>query len=681
MKERKNKGRWVRILVNTVLVAGILILGWKIADYLIQSKKSADFSENLWEQVMVPSAKKTDGAGTAPALTVRPENTDEMLTPAVPETVENPAEAAGSVSGQTPTEPVLPENDSSKNEQPAADELYEKTEKQNDTVLIQARTEPDGTENGDVVEKQTVAPASEAAEESAESVAVEARTEPDEKKDADVADEQTVAAASETAEEFAESVTVEARTEPDETEDADVTDEQTVIAASEGQDEPTEKAPAQARTEMAVTGSIPQTEEPAPQTTESSSTTVSSWNTEKTEGKAASGTRAWSDTDTAGDSAEEMIPVAFSATSEIPVGETASGSADLSDSAETVLQTVEEEPPVSAETGSAGTTSASNSPEKANSQNSDVRTTDQETKMIPEENNRAGAAFTPVPPEGTDAVAPAARAMKPEASEATVSQTAEAGLTETSVTQYVEAEMMEPSVSQILEPDSKENPPSWTDAPEQTETPKPTAVPTPRFTEDPSVPEEINFEPLWAISKNAAAWLYSPDTGMSQVVAYTDNNTYYLYHLLDGTGNSGGTLFIDCRNSGDFSDRNTIIYGHSMHNKSMFGRLIEYEDAEYCKAHRILYLYVPGHRFRLEVVAAFGAKSTSEFYTLPVRWKQWEFMLEKAMEKTAWDFGIPFDENDHFVTLSTCAYEVHMARYIVIARIDDPEGILDSPSP
>ena len=206
---------------------------------------------------------------------------------------------------------------------------------------------------------------------------------------------------------------------------------------------------------------------------------------------------------------------------------------------------------------------------------------------------------------------------------------------------------------------------------------KPSAEGPAEEPEDPLIPKRIDFEPLWAVSKNAKAWLYSPDTGLNQVVAQAKDNEYYLKHLLDGSFNVAGTLFIDSRNRGDFTDRNTIIYGHSMRNKSMFGRLIEYGDAEYCREHPFLYLYTPGNRFRLEVVASFGVRDDSPYYTLPVGWAQWEMMLKKGKEKTAWDFEISCSENDHFVTLSTCAYAVKQERWLLIARIDDPEAVLD----
>ena len=110
----------------------------------------------------------------------------------------------------------------------------------------------------------------------------------------------------------------------------------------------------------------------------------------------------------------------------------------------------------------------------------------------------------------------------------------------------------------------------------------------------------------------------------------------------------------------------------------MFGRLTEYQSAEYCREHPVMYLYVPGHRFRLEIVAAYDVSANDDCYTLPVDWEEWQKIVEKGKKKTAWDFDIPISETDHFVTLSTCAYIYDDARWIIIARINDPEGILQS---
>lgn len=194
--------------------------------------------------------------------------------------------------------------------------------------------------------------------------------------------------------------------------------------------------------------------------------------------------------------------------------------------------------------------------------------------------------------------------------------------------------------------------------------------------EDPSVPAGMDFDALREINPDAAAWLYAPDIGVNNVVMYPQNNDYYLNHLADGSVNRAGELFIDCRNAEGFADPNTIIYGHNMRNGTMFGNLRAYKDEAYCEEHPVMYLYIPGYRFRLDAAAAINTSDEAGYYRIPADREQWDKLLRRAMEKTAYDFGISPEEGDRYVTLSTCDYGFEGQRWILICRICDPEGIL-----
>lgn len=90
------------------------------------------------------------------------------------------------------------------------------------------------------------------------------------------------------------------------------------------------------------------------------------------------------------------------------------------------------------------------------------------------------------------------------------------------------------------------------------------------------IPEFIDFDSLHEISRDAVAWLFSPGTKINYCIAQAEDNNYYLHRLLDGTTASGGTLFVDCRNSADFTDWN-IIYTISWLNDA-------YKDGGYVKS-------------------------------------------------------------------------------------------------
>ena len=87
----------------------------------------------------------------------------------------------------------------------------------------------------------------------------------------------------------------------------------------------------------------------------------------------------------------------------------------------------------------------------------------------------------------------------------------------------------------------------------------------------------------------------------------TDNNEYYLRHLYDGTYNKAGCLFADYENQADFSDRNTIIYGHNMRDGSMFAVLNQYDGQPYFDTHRQMYLVTPEGGYVVELFSGYVA--------------------------------------------------------------------------
>ena len=195
-----------------------------------------------------------------------------------------------------------------------------------------------------------------------------------------------------------------------------------------------------------------------------------------------------------------------------------------------------------------------------------------------------------------------------------------------------------------------------------TDFPSPQAEKTPIYIPD----FEIDFEGLKTMNSDAAAWLYSPDTVIDYPVMKADDYYYYLNHLVDGTVNANGTLFIDYNNSPDFSGRLTVIYGHHMKSGMMFGSLVGYKSQEYYDDHPYMYLYTEHMAHRIDIMygIVIGAG----------QWREQAFMYEEnldallayAMRNTTFDSGIEYEDGDRIVVLSTCSYEFDNARYVVL---------------
>lgn len=91
--------------------------------------------------------------------------------------------------------------------------------------------------------------------------------------------------------------------------------------------------------------------------------------------------------------------------------------------------------------------------------------------------------------------------------------------------------------------------------------------------ENPGAEFGINFERLLAANPDVIAWIRIPGTSVNYSLVQTDNNSQYLRHSFNGAWNEFGWPFVDCSNAPDFSDKNTVLYGHNIVSGLMFADL------------------------------------------------------------------------------------------------------------
>ena len=87
------------------------------------------------------------------------------------------------------------------------------------------------------------------------------------------------------------------------------------------------------------------------------------------------------------------------------------------------------------------------------------------------------------------------------------------------------------------------------------------------------------------ISSDMVAWLTIDDTNIDYPVMQADDNIKYLNTDPYGKYSLTGSIFLDSRNSPDFSDDYSLIYGHHMEYGKMFGALDEFLDESYLRKH------------------------------------------------------------------------------------------------
>lgn len=179
----------------------------------------------------------------------------------------------------------------------------------------------------------------------------------------------------------------------------------------------------------------------------------------------------------------------------------------------------------------------------------------------------------------------------------------------------------------------------------------------------------MDFDALKEKNSDVIGWILIPDTEINYPILYGSNNDYYLSHTWNNEYNSVGAIFMDSRLSGDFTDFNTIIYGHRMRDGSMFGGLKYYSDQSYWQQHPRVYIALAtGEIYRYDIFAAYEASVEGKalqrtFDTEDAKQK----LISSGLSRTAVDTGIVPETTDSILTLSTCTGQGYSTRWVVQA--------------
>ena len=175
----------------------------------------------------------------------------------------------------------------------------------------------------------------------------------------------------------------------------------------------------------------------------------------------------------------------------------------------------------------------------------------------------------------------------------------------------------------------------------------------------------VDFTSLIARYPDVVAYIYGPDTKIQYPIAYdSTTNDYYLNRDLDGIPNANGSIFIEHLNEPDFSDHNTILYGHHMKSGLMFAGLIKYKDPSYYSTHPYFYIYTPSQNYRLDLFAGFVCAHDDEVFATSLTQSQLQDMAAKSTFQS--NIGTP---TGNVVTMCTCSYEFNNARYVVVGEL------------
>ena len=162
---------------------------------------------------------------------------------------------------------------------------------------------------------------------------------------------------------------------------------------------------------------------------------------------------------------------------------------------------------------------------------------------------------------------------------------------------------------------------------------------------------EIDFNKLLEINNQVVGWIKIEDTDINYPIVKGEDNSYYLNHNILNESSQNGWIFMDYRNSDDFSDNNTVIYGHNIKSGIMFSDLTQIYNG---KVNNDIYIYLKtGEVNRYSIYSCYMDKPDEESINTKIDDTNLTSYMNKMKERSIrkYNVNIVLEKN---ITLSTC---------------------------
>jgi sortase B len=185
-----------------------------------------------------------------------------------------------------------------------------------------------------------------------------------------------------------------------------------------------------------------------------------------------------------------------------------------------------------------------------------------------------------------------------------------------------------------------------------------------RYKPDPKDPDAQKDSP---ITDEMVGWITIDNTNIDYPVMQGSDNSHFLNTDPFGEYSLTGSIFLDSRNSSDFTDDYSLLYGHHMEYGRMFGALDDFLDKSYLKSHCTGKLIVgkdAEKTYELEVFASMRANAGDEEVFDPGKGDIRKFIKQHSEVYTS-------EREGRILALSTCALNDSVSRTIVFCIIKE----------
>lgn len=162
------------------------------------------------------------------------------------------------------------------------------------------------------------------------------------------------------------------------------------------------------------------------------------------------------------------------------------------------------------------------------------------------------------------------------------------------------------------------------------------------------------IEALQKDYQSVIGWITVGGTEIDYPIVKGSDNDYYLNHNYKNDYNVFGAIFMDYRNEENFSDQNTIIYGHNNDRGGNFKALHKLEEDGFFEKNKFIEIFSEAGYKKYQIFAVYEAGPYDKFRSPKYSEEDGEKLLTYIKERNILKTEVPSEFKD-ILTLQTCS--------------------------
>ena len=183
---------------------------------------------------------------------------------------------------------------------------------------------------------------------------------------------------------------------------------------------------------------------------------------------------------------------------------------------------------------------------------------------------------------------------------------------------------------------------------------------------------DFSIKDLKKINKDIVGWVKIDNTNIDYPILAGLDNTDYLKRDYKGDYSPSGSIFLDYRNSRDFSDSISIIYGHNMAKGLMFSDIKKFKDTDFFDINRTGKLYTSDKVYNLEIYSFNIIEANRDItYKLQKYKNNSNEVITNLINEAINKRDLVINDKDKYLLLSTCYGLNTYDRSIILTKMSE----------